>query len=456
MTKRIITFCMCAVVCLSLVHSELLASNRQTPAVMAVKRAMPSIVNIHSEKTARDGGTLFTKGRKVNGMGTGIVVDERGYIVTNYHVVADVDSLRVTTYDGAAYDAQVVSYDRDEDLAIIQVSASGPMPTMPLGTSSDLMLGETVLAIGNAFGYTDSVTGGMVSSLSRNVEVNEKQSYKNLIQTDASINPGNSGGPLVNLDGEVIGINVAIRANAQRIGFAIPIDNARRIIAQLLSIEHLCSTQHGLIGEDVKKGKLQEFRCKSARSGSPAEAAGLIAGDLITKVGSVKVTDAADFERACLGQTAGTTLEIQIERKGVPQTLKMELAALSGRPSQQIARPTQQPPTPVVKIRPAERTWSMFGVRLEKLDNGERYLVGTKYRGGLRVTGVREKSPAFKNGIKEGDILVGLHLWETVNFDNVSYVLDHPQLSTFNPLKFYILRGGETLYGHVQIAHTVK
>src|SRR5580765_799940 len=107
---------------------------------------------------------------------------------------------------------------------------------MPLGTSSDLMLGETVIAVGNPFGYENTVTQGIVSSLSRDVEVNEKQGYKNLIQTDASINPGNSGGPLLNLDGEVVGINVAIRAGAQRIGFAIPIDDARRYIAVLLNI----------------------------------------------------------------------------------------------------------------------------------------------------------------------------------------------------------------------------
>ncbi|MBM82865.1 MAG: serine protease [Planctomycetaceae bacterium] len=419
---------------------------------------MPSIVNIHSEKTARDNGTLFTKGRKVNGMGTGIVVDERGYIVTNYHVVADVDVLRVTTFSGATYDAQVVSYDREQDLAIIQINASGPLATMPLGTSSDLMLGESVLAIGNAFGYTDSVTGGMVSSLSRNVEVNEKQAYKNLIQTDASINPGNSGGPLVNLDGEVIGINVAIRAGAQRIGFAIPVDNARRVIAQLLSIEHLCSTYHGLIGRDVKQGSLREFRVQQTKSGSPASEAGLLPGDVIIKVGTIPVVDAADFERACLGQLAGTVLDVVIERKGVPQTLKMELAALSGQPSHSIARPDRQPtPTTLTsQVRPLERTWKMFGVRLEKLETAEERLVGTKYRGGLRVTQVRQESPAQRNGIKKGDILVGLHLWETVNLDNVSYVLDHPQLRTFNPLKFYILRGGETLYGHVRIAAAQK
>ena len=130
---------------------------------------------------------------------------------------------------------------------------------MPLGTSSDLMLGETVIAVGNAYGYENTMTGGLVSALSRDVEVNEKQSYRNLIQTDASINPGNSGGPLINLDGEVIGINVAIRAGAQRIGFAIPIDDAREAIASLLNIEKLSHTWHGLKTTDVKSGQTRKL-----------------------------------------------------------------------------------------------------------------------------------------------------------------------------------------------------
>ena len=180
---------------------------RMSPIVRAIERVKNSAVNIHSEKTTF-GDSLFAngKGRKVNGMGTGVIVDERGYIITNHHVVNGVDSLRCTLYDGSTYMAEVVSFDSKKDLAIIKISASRPLPVMPMGTSSDLMLGETVLALGNAYGYEHSVTAGIISALSRDVEVNETQSYENLIQTDASINPGNSGGPLINMDGEVIGI----------------------------------------------------------------------------------------------------------------------------------------------------------------------------------------------------------------------------------------------------------
>jgi len=209
------------------------ASNRESPTVKAIRRVESAVANIHSEKRADEHGSLFSvdRGQKVNGMGTGIIIDERGYIVTNHHVVDGVDTLRVTIRDGSSYMAQVVSEDRKHDLALIKINASRPLPVMPLGTSSDLMLGETVIAVGNAYGYEHTMTVGIISALSRDVEVNEKQSYRNLIQTDASINPGNSGGPLINMDGEVIGINVAIRAGAQRIGFAIPIDDARTIIA---------------------------------------------------------------------------------------------------------------------------------------------------------------------------------------------------------------------------------
>ena len=166
-------------------------------------------------------------------MGTGVIIDERGYIVTNYHVIQDVDVITVTLDGGSSYEGRPVSYDRKHDLAIIKVAANEQLTVMKMGTSSDLMLAESVYAVGNAFGYEHTVTAGIVSQLHRDVEVDETQAYENLIQTDASINPGNSGGPLINLNGEVIGINVAIRSGAQRIGFAIPIDDARRTIAQI-------------------------------------------------------------------------------------------------------------------------------------------------------------------------------------------------------------------------------
>ena len=159
-------------------------------------------------------------------MGTGTIVDERGYILTNYHVVSDVRRIEVTLDDGRGCTAELVAYDAAADLAVIKIPAPKPLPVIRIGTSSDLMEGESVIALGNAFGYEQTVTRGIISALGRDVQVSDTQAYDDLIQTDASINPGNSGGPLLNIDGEMIGVNVAVRAGAQGIGFAIPIDNA--------------------------------------------------------------------------------------------------------------------------------------------------------------------------------------------------------------------------------------
>ncbi len=423
---------------------------RMTPTVRAIQRVKTSAVNIHSEKTTY-GDSLFStgKGRKVNGMGTGVIADERGYIITNHHVVKGVDSLRCTLFDGSTYMAEVVSFDEKKDLAIIKINASHPLTVMPLGTSSDLMLGETVLAIGNAFGYEHSVTQGIISSLSRDVEVNEQQSYENLIQTDASINPGNSGGPLINLDGEVIGINVAIRAGAQRIGFAIPIDEARRIVAKLLSIEQLDHTWHGAKTEDLKTAASKRLVVQSITEKSPAGIAGLNSGDVILKAGSVSITDGVDWERALLGHKSGERIPIHVERDGKPLDLELVLAAAKANPTPSLAQNVSLGHTSETE----GRTWMLLGINLAKLDPQNAIIQGSRYRGGMTITGVRPGSPAANNGLQEGDVLVGLHIWETVNADNVSYVLDHPDLSKFAPLKFYILRGQETLYGHLRLSN---
>ena len=201
---------------------------RETPLVKAIRRARPAVVNIHSEKTAPYApgdaafGTPTHRRRKINGMGTGVIIDRRGYIVTNHHVVNGVDSLRVTLDNGGNYDATVITEDPVRDLALFKIQSREPLPVMPIGTSSDLMLGESVFAVGNAFGYENTITLGIVSALHRDVEVNDTQSYKNLIQTDAAINPGNSGGPLINVNGEIVGINVAIRAGARKSALPFP------------------------------------------------------------------------------------------------------------------------------------------------------------------------------------------------------------------------------------------
>src|SRR5205807_236439 len=227
---------------------------RRTPVVDVVKRVKGAVVNIHSERTVGQpdahADSLSATPNRVNGMGTGIIIDPRGYIVTNHHVVEDVNVLRVRLADGTATSARVVARDLDSDLALLKIDVNRPLPTIPPGTSQDVMVGETVVAIGNAYGYEHSVTVGVVSAVKRDVVLNKEMSYKQLIQTDASINPGNSGGPLLNINGELVGVNVAIRAGAQGIGFAIPVDATLRVVADMLSVRRRNGTWHGLVCRD--------------------------------------------------------------------------------------------------------------------------------------------------------------------------------------------------------------
>ena len=237
------------------VPSDSRAGNRRTAIVQAVESQRDAVVNIHGQKVvggAEDGsgGEL----RRVNGMGTGVVVDPRGYVVTNYHVVEGVRRIEVTLSTGRTTAATLISHDPRTDLAVIKVDTDTPLPVIRIGTSSDLMIGETVLAVGNAYGYEHTVTQGIISALHRDVEVSRTQRYDDLIQTDASINPGNSGGPLLNIDGEAIAINVAVRAGAQGIGFAIPIDRVLDVVSQLISVERIDQTWHGLVVRGGSRG----------------------------------------------------------------------------------------------------------------------------------------------------------------------------------------------------------
>jgi serine protease Do len=430
------------------------ASHRNTERTRIVELAERSSVNIHTEKRQKSMDVVFSAGKatKINGMGTGIVIDDRGYIVTNYHVVQDVERLRVTTYAGSEYEGRVLAYDSREDLAIIKINPTEPMTVARFGTSSDLMLGEDVIAIGNAYGYESSVTRGIISHRSRDVEVNDEQSYNDLIQIDAAINPGNSGGPLINADGEVIGINVAIRAGAQRIGFAIPIDDARKVIARLLNIERHNMTYHGILASDVKHGLERKLVVETLRPDSPALAAGLKSGDVILKAGDLPVVDGADFERSLYGKTAGTEIPLTILRDGQEQQLHFRLAELSASRrqigQQNLAQATGS--NTALAANTVDRCWEMLGLKLVKAD-ANFPVPGQPYRGGMKVAKVRPQSPAEINGIREGDVLVGLHIWETVSNENIDFVLNHPQLQNLGPLKFYIVRDGETLFGHFRI-----
>jgi serine protease Do len=301
-----------------------------------------------------------------------------------------------------------------------------------IGTSSDLMPGETVIAVGNAFGYEHTVTRGIISALHRTVQVSDAQNYEDLIQTDASINPGNSGGPLLNIEGDMIGVNVAVRAGAQGIGFAIPADKVMNVATELLSVRRLDHTWHGLVSQAsvTSAGAVLE----SIDDESPAAHLGLQTGDVITAVGEKPVARPLDVERALLGHHAGESVNVRVERKSQPLTMKLVLGSAPG----------------------GDPVWELLGLRLQPIASKQFQQYKSRYRGGLAVVDVRPDSPAAKQGIRGGDVLVGMHVWETVSLENVNYILGRSDFTQLDPLKFYIIRGSETLYGHLKMANRAQ
>ncbi len=371
---------------------------------------------------------------RINGMGTGILIDSRGYIVTNQHVVEEVNVIRVRLADGTAHNARVLARDKDADLAILKIESSKPLPTVPLGTANDLMVGETVIAVGNAYGYEHTVTMGIVSAVKRDVTLNKDVAYKALIQTDASINPGNSGGPLLNVNGELVGVNVAIRAGAQGIGFAIPVDTMIRVTADLLSARRRNGTWHGIVGRDrvdtEHEPVVRSFQIDRVESGSSAAHAGLQPGDVLIKIGDFRVTSSLDVERALLDKTVGEHLPFVVRRKGAEQRLDVALESAEH-------NGTSHP----------ELVWRKLGMRVRPVNAEVVVRVNQQLHGGLAVTEVDANGAASKAGIQAGDILVGLHQWETLTLENVAFVLSHPDLASFNPMCFYIVRTGQVRRG---------
>jgi serine protease Do len=420
-------------------------SLRQTPIVDVARRVRDAVVNIHSERTARGEGpddlfALAPSQHRINGMGTGIILDARGYIVTNQHVVDEVQMIRVRLADSTIIGAHILARDPENDLALIKVESTKPLPVLPLGTASDLMVGETVIAIGNAYGYDHTVTAGIVSAIGRDVNLNKELSYKALIQTDAAINPGNSGGPLLNVHGELVGVNVAIRAGAQNIGFAIPVDAMIRSAGTMLARKSPVS--HGIGVRDEVRTSHEEFVrtviVDHIEVGAPGDKAGVQRGDVLVKVGEFTIGSSLDLERALIEATPGDKVPV-IVRRGTTQ-LQLEMVVEAGRTTYTAASPSAS----------GDQVWRRLGVRLQPVAPEMVTHNNPQLHGGLMIGDVRPDSGASKAGLQRGDILVGLHTWETLNVDSVTWVLNHPDLSSFNPLRFYILRSGQVHRGFVQ------
>ncbi|MBT4694516.1 MAG: PDZ domain-containing protein [Planctomycetaceae bacterium] len=412
-------------------------ASRYSPIVLAVQKAAPSVVNISGKKT-----TTITslpgqrETSQVNGMGTGLIIDSSGYILTNYHVIAGINNIQVklnplASHPKTTHSAKLIGFNEQIDLAVIKISSDTNFQVMTLATSSDLMLGETVIAIGNAYGYEDTITRGIISALHRRVEINTDQFYDNLIQTDASINPGNSGGPLINIQGDAIAVNVAVRVGAQSIGFAIPMDRAMVVAKEIL----MSRSRQRL---DVGLNLAVSFRERSPRivvtevdRNSLANDAGLKTDDVITHVNGAALGWPAFVYQRLLESQQTDEIELTIERTGTTRVLHISMQNLL--PKDDIL---------------AARVWQEIGIRVVPV----KFKASSKqasYRGGLKITEVKATSPATNEGLKSGDILLGLHKWETVTFENLSYVLNTEMFQTRKPMSFYIYRDADFLYGEL-------
>jgi serine protease Do len=260
-------------------------------------------------------------------IGAGVLVDERGIIVTNRHVVGSNRTVAVWLHDGAKRTGEVLAGDPACDLAIVRIETEKNCTALPLGPAKDLMVGETVIAIGHPCGYTNTVSTGIISALNREVELPTRDVIGGLIQITAAINPGNSGGALLNINGELIGINVAIRDGAQAIAFAINADDIKAFLAKHLSARKVSGVDHGLKCKEKLVGE----------NGAPpkvivtgAKAAGLKNGDHLLSVAGLNVANTFDVERAFWGKKPGEHVALKVSRDGQPTTVILTLPSSEG------------------------------------------------------------------------------------------------------------------------------
>lgn len=384
------------------------------------KKAAPSVVNISTEKTVKGGGNPFRdffgpgspfegfgpfggndpfgdRERTEKSLGSGFIIDNEGYIVTNNHVVEGADQIIVRLHDGREFEATVQGHDPNTDLALIKIDTGEKLASLPLGNSDELEIGSWVIAVGSPFGLEQTVTAGIISAKGR---VIGSGPYDNFLQTDASINPGNSGGPLIDMEGRVIGINTAIVRGGQGIGFAIPINMARDIVDQLKVSGVVSRGWIGITVQDVSK-ELADYYGLDSEGGAmvtdvltdyPAQKAGVQKDDIIVTVNGVKIKDIRALIKEVSAVKPGQTAEIGIVRDGKAQTLKVV---------------TESRPDTLAGGGAAAEQQSPMGLRLSELtlELRSQARLGESDQGVL-VMGVDPKTPAQKAKLQRGDLIM--------------------------------------------------
>jgi len=419
--------------------------------------AKPAVVNIRTEKTVQGGGKVFrhffgnpfggrerdpfrdffgpfeegpSKEFKQRSLGSGFIIDKEGFIVTNNHVVEGADQIKVRLADDQEYDATVVGRDPKTDLALIKIEGAKDLVPLPMGDSDTQEVGTWVVAIGSPFGLEQTVTAGIVSAKGRIIGSGP---YDDFVQTDASINPGNSGGPLVNMNGEVIGINTAIVASGQGIGFAIPINMAKDIIAQLKSKGEVTRGWMGVGIQDLTPELAEYYKVKGETGvlvtqifeGDPADKAGIKANDIITAVNGEPVTSSRELSRRIAALGVGQKAKITIMRDGREKTVTVETAK----------RQEEQ----ALASKEAESD-EKLGLSLQSLEPDMAARLGyDEAEKGVLVTGVESGSKADKAGVQQGDLVKEINRKPVAGMEEFRKQLN--QVKKGDPIMLLLKRG---------------
>jgi len=401
-------------------QASLAIVNRRTPVVEVVSEVLPSVVNIGTEKivkvrysdpSRRVRGDLFDQFfsdffgpqlkkegyRRSNSLGSGVIIDPRGYILTNYHVIERASVIRVTLSDESKYEAVFLAGDEISDLALIKIDPLKPLKAVKFGEDDDLMLGETVIVLGNPFGLAQTVTVGVLSAKNREARYEGEILYNDILQTDAAVNPGSSGGPLVNINGEVIGISVAIYREAQNIGFAVPIKRVKALLAHWMTPRIISKTWPGFDAEDTN-GVLTVIHVDTNAAGASVRM-----GDIVKTVGGQPVSDLYDLSRILLDYKVGDEIPLGIERSGAATAVAAVMDALPKPSGETLAK-------------------NLLGLGFASREDTvtERFGVSK----GLPISVVVDGGGAAKAGLRVGLLVTKINDYEIMSLDDVGLALN--------------------------------
>jgi serine protease Do len=447
--------------------------DQQNPFVAVAEKVSPAVVNISAEKMVEQRGyhdyypfeDLFRRffgeiperrspqPQKTKSLGSGFIFRRDGYVLTNNHVVAGADDISVKLPDGSQYKAEVIGLDKDTDIAVLKIEAGTDLPTVEFGDSDSLRVGEWVVAIGNPFpqlGLDRTVTVGVVSAKGRsnlNFGSEETPNYQNYIQTDASINPGNSGGPLVNIKGEVIGINSAITNPTGMsfnigIGFAIPVNLAKWVIPDLTEKGRVSRGYLGIYFQEIDKNtadalnlpELKGVLVSKVQPDTPADKADIKAGDVIIRFNGEKVEDGPKFRMMVAAAGPGREISLQILRDGKEISKKLSLADRD----KFIASAKEEEPK-------EEKTENWLGLEVTTLTNALADQFNVEFQPGVIVLKVEQGSPSEQSGFSGGDIIVKISDKEIKNIDDYQKAAKSLK-DREKAILFLISRNGEPLF----------